>query len=433
MHKTPTPPSRRDAVPQGTRDAVVSNSRLEAVAIAISPENRLNGALPGTRVLDLTRLAPGPFASLVLADLGAEVIKVEEPGHGDWLRYPMAADPRPKAGEMGAGGREDGQRAAQVFELLNRNKKSVTLNLKTAEGKAILQQLVHGTDVLLEGFRAGTMERMGLGYEALQAINPALVYASLSGYGQSGPYRRRACHDLNCLALAGLLDLNGPEGGPPAMSALPWVDMAAGLWTALAIVAALLARKHTGAGQHIDIAMLDSVAALMHIPVADWLAADAPPQRGRTFLSGELACYNVYETGDGKYMTLGALEPNFWEGFCIAVGRDDWVARHHSPDQASLRAEVAGLFGTQPQAYWVGLFENRDCCCEPVLTVNEAFAHPQAVQRNLLRQGRLATPLASSAVEFTPAPQLGEHTAQILAELGYTPEDAQRLRRNGVV
>jgi crotonobetainyl-CoA:carnitine CoA-transferase CaiB-like acyl-CoA transferase len=328
---------------------------------------------------------------------------------------------------------QDGRLAAQAFELLNRNKKSVTVRFKTAEGKTILQQLARGADVLLEGFRAGTMERLGLGHEALQVINPALVYASLSGFGQSGPYCRRACHDLNCLALAGLLDLSGSEGGPPAMSALPWVDMAAGLWTALAIVAALLARERSGVGQYLDISMLDSVAALMHIPVAHWLAAGAPPQRGRTFLSGELACYNVYETADGKYMSLGALEPQFWDDFCMAAGREDWVASHRARDQASLRADVAELFRSRPQADWISLFESRDCCCEPVLAVDEAFAHPQAVQRGLLREGRLVTPLSSSTVEFAPAPRLGEHTAQILAELGYTPEDVQRMRQDGAV
>jgi len=380
----------------------------------------LNMPLLGVRVLDLSRLAPGPFASLVLADLGAEVIKVEQPKHGDWLRYPLAAG-------------EDGRTAAQAFELLNRNKKSVTLRLKSAEGKAIVQGLVRGADVLLEGFRAGTMERLGLGCQAMQAINPALVYASLSGYGQTGPYRRRACHDLNCLALAGLLDLSGSEGGPPAMSALPWVDMVAGLWTALAIVSALLAREHTGVGRHIDIAMLDSVAALAHVPLAGWLGAGVPPQRGRTSLGGKLACYNAYETADGRYMTLGALEPQFWEDFCVAVGREDWTARHRTQDQASLRAEVAGLFRTQPQAYWIDLFAARDCCCEPVLALDEAFAHPQAVQRGLLRAGRLASPVSGPEVRFAPAPQLGEHTAQILTELGYTVEDVQRLQQDGVV
>ena len=395
------------------------------------PQNRQDFALPGIRVLDLTRLAPGPFASLVLADLGAKVIKIEEPGSGDWLRYPIAAELRPKAGEMESP--EDAQRAAQGFELLNHNKESVTLNLKAPEGKVILRQLVREADVLLEGFRAGTMERLGLDYEALRTVNPRLVYASLSGYGQTGPYRRRACHDLNCLALAGLLDLSGREDVAPALSALPWVDMVSGLWTALGIVAALLARERSGLGQYLDISMLDSVAALMHIPVADWLATGVPPRRGKTFLSGELACYNVYETADGRHMTLGALEPRFWEGFCLAVGREDWVARHRSRDQASLRAEVAGLFSTQPQAYWVGLFEDRDCCCEPVLALDEAFAHPQARQRGLLREGWLATPLTSPAVESAPAPQLGQHTAQILAELGYSLDDVQRLRQNGVV
>jgi crotonobetainyl-CoA:carnitine CoA-transferase CaiB-like acyl-CoA transferase len=277
------------------------------------------------------------------------------------------------------------------------------------------------------------MQRLGLDYGSLRAINPRLVYASLSGYGQSGPYHGRACHDLNCLALAGLLDLSGPEDGAPAMSALPWVDMVSGLWTALGIVAALMARERSGLGQYLDISMLDSVAALMHVPVADWLASGVPPQRGRTLLGGELACYNVYETADGKYMTLGALEPQFWAGFCAAVGREDWVARHGSQDQAGLRAEVAALFHTQAQAYWVSLFEDRDCCCEPMLALNEAFAHPQAVQRGVLHEKWLATPLADPALEFAPAPELGEHTAQILGELGYTLQDVQRLRQNGVV
>jgi crotonobetainyl-CoA:carnitine CoA-transferase CaiB-like acyl-CoA transferase len=375
-------------------------------------------ALGNARVLDLTRLAPGPFASLVLADLGAEVIKVEEPNRGDWLRYPMAAG-------------QDSERASKVFELLNRNKKSVTLNLKTAEGKAILRHLVRGADVLLEGFRAGTMRRMRLDYESLRSINPSLVYVSLSGYGQSGPYRKRACHDLNCLALAGLLDLNGQPGRMPALSALPWVDMVAGLWTALGIIAALVARQRSGLGQYLDISMLDSVTALMHVPVAEWLASGVPPQRGRTFLSGELACYNLYQTADGRYMTLGALEPQFWKDFCTAVGREAWVGRHRSQDQAGLCAEVAALFRTQSQAYWVNLFAGRDCCCEPVLALDEAFAHPQVVQRGLLRQGWLATPLGGAGARSAPAPQLGEHTAEILGELGYSPEDVERLRQVG--
>ena len=384
-------------------------------------------ALRGIRVLDLSRLAPGPFASLVLADLGAEVIKVEEPTYGDWLRYPTAAT----EGQGGSGGEAPSN--TQAFDLLNRNKKSMTLNLKAGEGQAILQHLVRGADVLLEGFRAGTMQRMGLDYETLRTANPGLVYASLSGYGQSGPYRRRACHDLNCLALAGLLDLSGPQDGPPAMSGMPWADMAAGLWTALGIVAALLERQHRGLGQYLDISMLDSVAALAHVPLAQWLGTGASPHRGETVLSGKLACYNVYKTADGKYMTLGALEPQFWEGFCLAVGHEDWVARQRAADQTGLRAEVAEVFRSRPQAYWISLFDSRDCCCEPVLAVDEAFAHPQAVQRGLLCEGWLATPLASPEVEFAAAPKLGEHTAQILAELGYTPEDVQRLRREGVV
>ncbi len=317
--------------------------------------------------------------------------------------------------------------------MLNRNKKSITLNLKAPAGKAILQHLVRSADVLLEGFRAGTMQKLGLDYESLQVINPGLVYASLSGYGQNGPNRRRACHDVNCLALTGLLDLSGPQDGPPAMSGLPWVDMVAGLWTALGIVAALLERQRSGLGQYLDIAMLDSVAALAHVPLADWLSTGTAPQRGATSLSGKLACYNVYETADGRYMTLGALEPQFWESFCLAVGHEDWVARQHAADQAGLSAEVARLFRSQPQTHWIELFASRDCCCEPVTALDEAFAHPQVAQRGLLRDGWLRTPVTSPEVECAAAPALGEHTAQVLAELGYTLEDVARLRRDGVV
>lgn len=374
--------------------------------------------LLGTRVLDLTRLAPGPFATLVLLDLGAEVIKVEEPIYGDSLRYAVSAeaDSRPT-----------------LFALLNRGKKSVTLNLKTEEGKGLFRQLVRGADVLVEGFRPGVMRRLGLDYESLQPFNSGLVFASLSGYGQSGPYRRRACHDVNCLALAGLLHLTGSEDGAPALSAVPWADMVAGLWTAMAVAAALLGRARTGAGQYLDMSMLDSVFALMHVPLADWLNTQVPPQPGKTSLGGRLACYNVYETSDGRHMSLGALEPHFWEAFCLAAGREDWIARHYERDQVSLRTEVAALFRSRPQSHWMGLFEVRDCCCEPVLRLDEAITHPQMMHRGLLREGHLATPLAGLDMPDAPAPQLGEYTAQILAELGYTVEDVQRLRQSGVV
>nr|MBC7246015.1 CoA transferase [Chloroflexota bacterium] len=374
--------------------------------------------LQGIRILDLTRLAPGPYASSALANLGAEVIKIERPRFGDPLRY---------VSRFGVDG------GAAMFELLNRNKKSMTLNLRAPEGRGILQELAQRADVLLEGFRPGVMKRLGLDYETLAAVNPRLIYASLSGYGQRGPYHLRAGHDLDYIALGGLLALTGTKDGPPVIPGVPIADLVGGLWMAFGVVAALLGREHSGRGQYLDIAMLDSIVALLAIPLAEWLTTGHVPQRGQTWLTGKLACYHVYETADGGYMALGALEPEFWQAFCRAVGRLEWQARQYDADQASLIAEVAALFRTQSRAYWTNLFATHDCCCEPVLSLDEVFAHPQTVHRQLWHDGNLAMPLDGRETPQSPAPVLGQHTSEILAELGYTATDMERLRQKGVI
>jgi crotonobetainyl-CoA:carnitine CoA-transferase CaiB-like acyl-CoA transferase len=319
-----------------------------------------------------------------------------------------------------------------LFGLLNRNKKSITLNLKASQGKAILVELARSADALMEGFRPGVMKRLGLEHEALLAINPGLVYVSLSGYGQTGPYRLRAGHDLNYLAIGGLLAISGTPDGPPAVPGVPVADLVCGLWAALGVTAALLGRERTGRGQYLDLSLLDSVTALLAMPLADWLVTGRVPQRGKMPLSGKQACYNVYETADGEYMALGALESRFWRAFCTAVGREDWRSRQHDADQAALIAEVAALFRTQPRAHWTDLLAAHDCCCEPVLGLDESFAHPQVLHRGLLHDAQLAMPLARGGVPRVPAPELGEHTAEILAELGYTADDVEDLRRRGV-
>jgi crotonobetainyl-CoA:carnitine CoA-transferase CaiB-like acyl-CoA transferase len=374
--------------------------------------------LQGIRVLDLTRLAPGPYASLALADLGAEIIKIEEPPRGDPLRYLFPS---------GANG------SNVLFELLNRNKKSMTLNLKAPEGRAILLELASGADVLLEGFRPGVMKRLDLEYEAVSAVNQALVYISISGYGQTGPYRLRAAHDLNYLALGGLLAITGTHHGPPVAPGVPVADFVSGLWAALAAVAGLLGRERSTRGQHVDLSMLDGVVSLLTLPLADWLATGHVPRRGTMPLSGKQACYNVYETADGEYMSLAALEPRFWRAFCLAVGRPEWLERKDEADQACLTRDVAALFQGQPRAYWTRLFAAHDCCCEPVLDLDEVFAHPQVVDRGLLREGQLATASALQGLPRVPAPRLGEHTALTLAELGYTSAEVDQLRQRGVV
>jgi len=378
----------------------------------------LKQPLQGVRIVDLTRLAPGPYASLALANLGAEVIKIERPRFGDPLRY------------ISRFGVEGGD---LLFELLNRNKKSMTLNLRAPEGKAILRELTRQADVLLEGFRPGVMKRLGLDYGALAQVNPRLVYASLSGYGQTGPYHLRAGHDLNYIALGGLLALTGTKDGPPVIPGVPVADFMGGLWMAFGVLAALFERERSGRGQYLDISMLNSITALLAIPLAEWLTTGHTPQRGQMWLTGKQACYNVYETADGKYMALGALEPEFWQAFCEAVGRPDWQARQHDADQASLIAEVAALFRTQSRDYWTNLFANHDCCCEPVLTLDEVFAHPQAMHYQLLHEGELAMPLSSGEAPHLPAPRLGQHTAEILTTLGYTAADIERLQQKGII
>jgi len=376
----------------------------------------LDSTLLGIRVLDLTRLLPGPYASLILADLGAEVIKVEQPPLGDPMRYALP-----------------GAEQSPLFDLVNRGKKSLTLELKAEEGRAILLKLAERADVWLEGFRPGVMSRLGLSYDQVAAANPRVVYASLSGYGQSGPYAGRAGHDANYLALAGFLDLSGSPQGPPVIPGITVADFMAGLWTALGIVAALLQRGRHGCGQYLDISMLDSVLATLTLPVADWLATGRVPERGRMPFSGGWACYNVYETADGGYMSLAALEPQFWQAFCQAVGRLDWQRRQQDEDQEKLGAEMAALFRAQPQDHWVALFAEHDCCCEPVLALDAAFSRPQAVRRGLLREGRLATPLCQRKGHLGDAPKLGEHTVELLAELGYSATDIDRLRQHGVL
>lgn len=373
--------------------------------------------LQGTRVLDLTRHLPGPYCSLVLAELGAEVIKVEAP-QGDPLRHmPWLSD-----------------RASEVFfGLVNRGKKSIVLDLKADHGKAVFLRLAQTADVLIEGFRPGVMKRLGLDYAPLASANPGLVYASLSGYGQTGPYRERAGHDLNYLALAGLLGLSGASEGAPAIPGIPLGDLAGALWAALGISVALFARQRSGRGQYLDVSMLESVASLMVVPLMQWLGSGSMPQRGKMPLTGAQACYNVYRTADGGYMTLGALEPQFWRAFCVAVGREDWAARQAEADQGALIAEVTDLFAAQPRAHWTTLFAHHDCCCEPVLALDEAFSHPQAVERGLLHEEQLNLPLGRHGVPHARAPELGEHTAELLGELGYTPEDLERLRQQGLL
>ncbi len=385
--------------------------------------------LAGLKVLDLTRLLPGPYLSLLFADMGADVIKVEAPQGGDWVRFLP-----PQHGGMSV-----------HFIGLNRSKRSIALNLKKPGGADVLKKLVEGADVLLESFRPGVMDRLGVGYEALRAVNPRLVYASVTGYGQTGPYRDRAGHDLNYCALGGSLAMTGKEGGPPQMAGFQLADVAGGgLFGMVGVLAALHARSTTGEGRFVDVSMTEGAMAFNVLTMATTLHGSEQPTRGTDRLNGSAACYGVYETKDGGYMTLAALEPKFWSAFCEAVDKPDWRRRHMGQD-AAMKVEIAALFKTRTRENWTALFADRDACVEPVLELAELPEHPQHVARDAffsmkqtgadepLRQYKTPVMQPGDEQHIGPAPRLGEHTVAVLTEAGYSDEQVAELLSSAVV
>jgi alpha-methylacyl-CoA racemase len=382
-----------------------------------------DGPLARTRVLDFSRLLPGPYCSRILADFGAEVIKIERPSGGDWLRYapPLDSD----SGE------------SLLFRALNRGKKSLTLNLKSDQGRAILLELVETADVLLEGFRPGVMERLGLGYERLARVHPGLVYCALTGYGPDGPYRQRAGHDLNYIGLVGLLDLTGHRDGPPAIPGTPVADLAGAQWAVIGILMGLLARQRTGKGQRVDGSLLGGALACMPVALAQHRGGE-PIGRGANDLTGGVVCYNVYATQDGKYVTLGALEPQFWAAFCQAVGREDLLGQQYSPAVPGepVYDEVCGLFRSRTRQEWAEALSGVDACCEPVYTLEEALVSPPVRALGMLTDAGLLAPAhlaAQPTPAAEPAPTLGQHTTVILRELGYDEKTVADLRARGVL
>lgn len=378
--------------------------------------------LEGLRVLDLSRLLPGPFLTMILADLGADVVKVEDPKVGDYLR----AIPPAKAGVSGR------------YLAVNRGKRSLALDLKRPAHHAAFLRLVAKADVVVESFRPGVLERLGLGWDALAAVNPRLVLCSISGYGQTGPYVHRAGHDLNYLGLAGVLAMGaeGP-GRPPAMPGVQLADLAGGaLWSATGILAALVGRERTGQGSHLDVSMTEGALALLAAELGN-LDCGAHPSRGREILNGGSACYAVYRTSDDRYLSVGALEPKFWLAFNTAIGRKpDLSELVAAPaQQERVRAEIAAILATRTRAAWLEVFAAHDACCEPVLELDELEAHPQHVARAVfftvdggaagpLRQVR--TPLGAPDAP-TPPPRLGEHTAAVLADYGFATDEIAAL------
>ncbi len=373
------------------------------------------------RVLDLSRLLPGPYAARILADFGAEVIKVEPPSGGDWARYvpPLA----------------EGE--SLLFRALHRGKKSLTLNLKSAAGREVFLRLVATADVLLESFRPGVMERLGLGYDFLAQNSPRLVYASLTGYGPGGSYRERAGHDLNYLALAGLLDLTGPRSGPPVVPGAPVADIAGALWTVIGVLLALVERERSGRGQRVDGSLLGAALACLPVAVARQ-AGGQPMARGASDLTGGPLCYHIYETADGRFMAIAALEAEFWAAFCHAVGREELIAQQFAPAVPGEPAYEAmcALFRARTQQEWAEALAGVDACCEPVRRLDEALTSAPVQALGMLAEAGLLPPIHLSAhtrPSADTAPSLGQHTAELLGELGYSEADISAFGQQGVI
>ena len=387
--------------------------------------------LDGLTVLDLSRLLPGGFCSLLLSDFGADVIKVEDTGIGDYIRwsppyYEGAADTAKGA----------------LFLSLNRGKRSVRLNLKADGGRDALLRLVRDADVLLESFRPGVLDRLGVGYERLHAENPRLVYCAITGYGQDGPNRNRSGHDMNYLGLNGLLGLTGEADGPPVQAAGQIADLGGGaLMAAVGILVALRERERSGEGQMVDASMFDGSLSWLAMLAAEAFATGRAPRRGDLGLAGRYNCYRPYECADG-YVTLGALEPKFWQAWCEGVGRQDLVEHAFDPPDSASHAAVAAIFRGRTRDQWRAFASEHDCCLEPVLDLDEALAAREMVVELAQPGAERPVKLLGVPVKLSrtpgdaaraPGPELGQHTDEVLAAAGYAPDELAALHAAGAI
>ena len=386
------------------------------------------GPLTSLKVLDFSALLPGPFGTLILADLGADVLRVESPTRPDMVRMLPPMD----------------ENISAVHGYLNRSKRSVAVDLKKTEGVEVIKRLVQDYDIVVEQFRPGVMSRLGVGYEQLREINPGLIYCAITGYGQDGPYRDRAGHDLNYLAIAGMASYNGRRDSGPAPMAFQVADIAGGSCHAvMAILAAVIHRQQTGEGQFIDISMTDAAFALHGLAAPNALVAGEDPELERTQLNGG-TFYDCYETADGRWFSVGGLEPQFFMQFCQAIGRPDLAGKGlaMAPDiVAEVKTGIRDAMKQKTFAQWQAVFAEIDSCTEPVLSLSEAMAHPQIQARNMVvevptpsggTQKQVASPFKFSRTppEYKrTAGQLGEHTAEVLRAQGFSDDDLAALRK----
>ena len=391
--------------------------------------------LSDVRVLDLTRLLPGGFASQLLADFGADVVKVEDTGMGDYVRWapPLYGDDAQQA---------LGTRSA-LYLSLSRNKRSIRLDLKSDGGRDALLRLVRRCDVVLEGFRPGVLDRLGVGYERMSDENPGLVYCAITGYGQTGPNTDRAGHDMNYLGLIGLLGMTGEPDGRPIQSAGQIADLGGGaLMAVFGVMAALHEARRSGRGQLVDVSMADGALSWLAMVAGAYLCDGEVPKRGEGQLTGRFVCYLPYEASDG-YITMGALEPQFWARFCAGVGREDLVSKQYEPTGSEVWAEIAEIFSSRTRSEWKAFNDEHDAMIEPVLDLDEALDSALVREREMVveweqpgigpvRQLGVAVKMSRTpGTVHAPAPALGEHTEEVLREAGFSDEEIAVLLASG--
>ena len=374
--------------------------------------------LSGIRILDLSRLLPGPYLTQLMSDLGAEVIKVETPLAGDHARL---APP-----EMGLG---------DMYGTINQGKKSLALNYRNSRGRELFLQLAATADVVLEGFRPTIADKYGIGYKAVCAVKPDIVYCSLSGYGQAGPYQQRAGHDFNYLSLGGALALNGRPNERPVPYGLPVADLSGGMLAAIAILGALVGRERSGQGMYLDMALLDGVISWMTPLALSAYFSGLDVGAGTHPLLGGRAFFNIYEASDGQYLTLAAIEPHFWGDFCKTIGRTDLIERQYDP---ALSPELEAVFRQKTRAEWLAMFADKDACVEAVNSVEEMLGDPQVQARGYvcMEGGKpvgMDSPFVFARKERTPAPALGADTRALLGEIGVSDEEISALAERKIV
>jgi crotonobetainyl-CoA:carnitine CoA-transferase CaiB-like acyl-CoA transferase len=397
----------------------------------------VSGPLSDIRVLDMTRLLPGGFCSLLLADFGAEVLKVEDTGGGDYVRW---APPYYGTDEhQGLGTR------SALYLALNRGKRSIRIDLKSEPGREAFLRLAREYDVVLESFRPGVLDRLGVGYERLREVNPGIVYCAITGYGQTGPNTQRAGHDTNYLALNGLLGLTGSPDGPPVQSAGQIADIGGGaLMAAFGVMAALHERRASGEGQLVDVSMTDGSLAWLALVAGRYLCDGLVPHRGDLELAGRIICFFPYEASDG-WVSCGALEAKFWQAFCRGVGREDLVEKQFERPGSGAWREVAEIFRSRTREEWRAFNDEHDCCIEPVLDLDEALHSKLVREREMVVEldqphlgpvRQLGVPVKMSRTPGTvevPAPALGEHTREVLGEVGYGDGEIEAMMGSGAV